>query len=33
VLLIKSEECTYDADNMEISVEELIECLEDDFWG
>jgi bacillithiol system protein YtxJ len=33
ILLIKNEECTYDADNMEISIEELTESLADDFWG
>jgi bacillithiol system protein YtxJ len=32
VLLIKNMECTYDADNMEISIEELKESLTDNFW-
>lgn len=32
VLLIQNEVCIFDADNMEISVEELTECLADDFW-
>ena len=32
LLLIEKEECIYDADHLEISVTDLQEGLEDDFW-
>lgn len=33
LLLIQDGECTFDVDHLDISVEELKEALEDDFWS